>query len=82
MQVTFMKKILGMKYPKKKGLDCYDEKKIDRLSHYYCYIEIGQDKAQAIIDDITKAYEKSTAGKLEQERKRMLRRTKKKHELY
>ncbi|KAI7858888.1 U1 zinc finger-domain-containing protein [Circinella umbellata] len=27
------------------------------------YAEIGQDKAQAIIDDITKAYEKSAAGK-------------------
>lgn len=25
-------------------------------------IEIGQDKAQAIIDEITKAYEKSAAG--------------------
>lgn len=26
-------------------------------------IEIGQDKAQAIIDEITKAYENSAAGK-------------------
>ena len=27
-------------------------------------LEIGQDKAQAIIDEITKAYENSAAGKL------------------
>ena len=74
-----MRKILGMKYPKKK---VWIVTKRRKLTDYYHYIEIGQDKAQAIIDDITKAYEKSTAGKLEQERKRMLRRTKKKHELY
>jgi hypothetical protein len=28
-----------------------------------CVIEISQDKAQAIIDEITRAYEKASAGK-------------------